>query len=222
MDIRERLRRWSKLRFAILYPLGAFVILFANSDDRSIIASVGFIISGLLIRSWANGYAVKMEKLTTSGPYSFIRHPLYLGTMLIVIGFIIMLKIYYVGGLFLVFMIMVYYTTIKKEEAMLEAKFKDAYIKYKKKIPSMVPTFFPCKEGEKWPFSFKRLIRSQEYKVIIWVIIIIMGFHLKDEFLVEREPFGIKAAVSVVLMFIFGSFDLIGEIIKRNRRKCHG
>ena len=60
MNIKERFKRWSKLRFAIMYPLGVFVVLFSNSDDRSIMASIWFIIAGLLLRLWANSYAIKM------------------------------------------------------------------------------------------------------------------------------------------------------------------
>jgi len=99
LNIKERFKRWSKLRFAIIYPLGVFVVLFSNSDDRSIMTSIWFIVVGLLLRLWANGYAIKMDKLTTSGPYSFIRHPLYLGTMFLAIGFVIMLKIYYIRSI---------------------------------------------------------------------------------------------------------------------------
>ena len=125
-----------------MYPLAVSAILFSNCDDRSIIASIWFIIAGLLLRLWANGYAIKMDKLTTSGPYAFVRHPLYLGTMLIGIGFIIMLKIYYMGALFFIVTLFVYYRTIKREESMLETKFKNTYLGYKEKVRAILPSFF--------------------------------------------------------------------------------
>ncbi|MBC8474043.1 MAG: hypothetical protein H8D54_04490 [Candidatus Omnitrophica bacterium] len=86
--------------------------------------SIWFIVAGLILRLWANGYAIKMDKLTTSGPYSFVRHPLYLGTMLIIIGFVVMVKIYYIGVLFVILTTVVYHDTVKKEEAMLEKSSK--------------------------------------------------------------------------------------------------
>lgn len=219
MNIKKRFRRWSKLRFAIIYPFGIFVILFSNSDDKSIIQSIGFVIAGLLIRLWANSYAIKLDKLTTSGPYAYIRHPLYLGTTLLFIGFVMMLKAYYIGILFIIIMVGVYYRTIKKEEAMLEEKFKDEFIRYKKKVSAMLPTIFPYREGEKWPFSFRRLIKSQEYKTFLWVIIFMIAFHLKDEMLIEHEAIDVKILILFGSAFILAMFDFIGEIIKWKKKQ---
>ena len=218
MNIRERLKRWFKLRFAIMYPLGIFAVLFSNSDDRSILMSIWFIVAGLLIRLWANGYAIKMDKLTTSGPYAFVRHPLYLGTMFLAIGFIIMLKIYYIGILFIILMAVVYYRTIKKEEVMLEAKFKDAFLRYKKKVPAVFPAIFPYREGEKWSFSFKRLIKSQEYKPFLWVMILVIVFHLKEEIMIEREAMDAKICIEFIIVFILGMFDILGELARYHNK----
>jgi len=219
MSFKNRFKRWFKLRFAILYPFGIFGILFSNSDDKSMMNGIWFILTGLFLRIWANGYAIKLEKLTTSGPYAFVRHPLYLGTMLLTLGFIIMLRIYYVGTLFLLIMIGVYYQTIKKEEQMLEQKFKHQYINYKNKIPAIVPTVFPYREGEKWSFSFKRLIKSHEYKSFLWMIILVIAFHLKDEFLIEHERMDAKIFGLIIIALIFSVSDLIGEFVMRRKKK---
>ncbi|MBU1932361.1 MAG: isoprenylcysteine carboxylmethyltransferase family protein [Candidatus Omnitrophica bacterium] len=215
MNIKERLKRWSKLRFAIIYPLSVFIVFFSVPDDRSIMSSVSFIIAGLAVRIWANGYAIKMDKLTTSGPYAFVRHPLYLGTILIAIGFIVMLKIYLAGAMFLILMVAVYRRTIQKEENMLIKKFNGTYAAYKRKIPAVLPTVFHYKEGEKWSFSLRRLIRSQEYKVFLWVMIIMITFHLKDEFMIEHELMDSKIWFLIVIAFVLGLTDLIGELFKK-------
>ncbi len=214
MSFQNRFKRWFKLRFAILYPFGVFVILFSTSDDKSLMTGIWFILTGLFLRSWANGYAIKLEKLTTSGPYAFVRHPLYLGTMLLVLGFIIMLKIYYAGILLLLIMIGVYGRTIKKEEQMLEQKFKQQYIDYKNKIPAILPTVFPYREGEKWSFSWRRLVKSQEYKLFLWMMILVIVFHLKDEFLIEHERTDAKLIGLCVAAFFLGIIDLMGEFLK--------
>ncbi len=219
MNIKKRFKRWSKLRFAIIYPIGIFVVLFSHSDDKSIMQSIGFIITGLLLRLWANSYAIKSDKLTTSGPYGYIRHPLYLGTMFLFVGFVIMLKVYYIGIPFIILTVVVYYRTIKKEEAILEEKFKDAFIRYKKKIPAIFPTIFPYQEGEKWPFSFKCLIKSQEYKTFFWVIIFVIIFYLKEEMMIEREPIDAKTLTLFMVVFIFVIIDLISEIIRRKKKQ---
>lgn len=224
MAIKDRFKRWFKPRFAIMYPFGIFVIIFANSDDRSIMAGIWFIFAGLFIRLCANGYAIKMEKLTTCGPYAFVRHPLYLGTMLVVIGFIIMLKIYYIGALFIFFGIWVYFRTIKKEEAMLENKFKDVYLDYKKSVPAIIPAVFLYKKREKWEFSFKRLIKNHEYKLSIWTIILSIVFHLKEELIIRHEKLNLRIWIFIITALLLGMVDIAGEFAKSiiKKRKNSG
>jgi len=214
MDIKQRIKRSFKLRFALLYPFGVLVIIYANSSDISIKYGLGIIILGLLLRSWANGYAIKSEKLTTSGPYAFVRHPLYLGTMLLFCGFVVMLNIYYIGAVFFVGMLAVYLRTIRKEEQLLESNFKQAFLDYKKSVPAIFPSFRPYPKGEKWPFSFKRLIKSQEYKLFIWMIVLVIAFHLKDELLVEKEKIDARIIWLIIISFFLGMIDLFGEFIK--------
>lgn len=219
MNIKERLKRWGKLRFAIVYPFGIFVVFFTNPSEQSFKAGMWWIAIGLLIRLWANGYAIKLEKLTVSGPYAFIRHPLYLGTMLLIIGFVIMLRLAVWGVLFAILMAAIYYWTIKKEEGQLEKKFGNLYINYKKKVPTIIPTIFPYRQGEKWPFSFKRLIQSQEYKLFFWMIIVVLMFYFKEEFIEEQGIMNIKRWVLMTCIFLLIFADLLGEFIKWRNKK---
>lgn len=219
MTIGDLFKRWFKLRFAILYPFGIFILLYAVPDDSSLRLGISFSLSGLFLRIWANGYAIKLSKLTTSGPYAFVRHPLYLGTMLIALGFVIMLKLHFIGILLLVIMAAIYWRTIEKEEAMLEEKFKDRYAAYKKKVPAIVPTLFGYKEGEKWSFSFRRFIQSQEYKLFIWMIVLVIVFHLKEEFLIDKESLDAKNISLIICALFLASIDLAGEFIKLRRKK---
>jgi len=218
MNIKERFRRWFKLRFAILYPFGIFVILFANCDDRSFRFGIPFIIAGELIRVWANGYAIKSEKLTTSGPYALVRHPLYLGTALLAVGFIIFLKIYYAGLALLIVMALIYYKTIKKEEGMLEGRFK-GYAGYRKRVPAMIPTVFPYRGGEKWGFSLERLMRSQEYKPLLWIAVLIIVFYLKEKFFVEKEALDSGKLGLMIAAVLLVMLDVAGEVVKLWKRK---
>ncbi|MFC1658118.1 methyltransferase family protein [Candidatus Omnitrophota bacterium] len=218
MDIQERLKRCSKLRFAVLYPFGVFMMIVATPDDNSLRIGAPFIGIGLLIRVWANGYAVKLEKLTTSGPYALLRHPLYLGTMLIAIGFVIMLKIYVSGALFIVLMASIYYRTIKKEELMLEERFKEAYSDYKKRVPALFPRILPYRQGEKWRFSLRRLNKSKEYKLFLWMIILAIAFHLKHELMIERESMDAKIWTLMIIAFILGMIDLFSELLKEKNK----
>jgi protein-S-isoprenylcysteine O-methyltransferase Ste14 len=194
MTVTHRLQRSFKPRFAVIYPFGVFVIFFCSLNQASIRAGIGYIIAGLIIRMWSNGYAIKNDKLTTSGPYAFVRNPLYLGTFLIAIGFVIVLKSnppileWSIGGLFLLALIFMYYRTINAEQSMLSEKFKDAYKDYCKQVPAMVPCLVPYNKGEKWPFSLQRLINSKEHKTVFWIFILLVVFYLKTRLALEHKP----------------------------------
>lgn len=218
MNWSHRLNRWFKPRFAVMYPFGIFVAFYGQTTESSIRTSIGCVIAGMLIRLWSNGYAIKNDKLTTSGPYAFVRNPLYLGTFLISIGFCIALNMGWVGVGFIAVLGAIYYKTIGKEQGMLETKFGDAYRKYVAKVPAMLPTLIPYPEGEKWPFSLKRLIDSKEHKPVFWTIILLIAFHLKTRVLLEHKAMTIKSYALVAIVVLLILLDVIYEF---NKKKIH-
>lgn len=216
---KNRFRRWFKLRFAILYSLVLWAALSQHPTADSIRQSIWFFLAGLGMRTWANGYAIKLDKLTTCGPYSYVRNPLYLGTFCILVGFLIMLRINWEESLFILFVVigLIYSSTIKNEERMLEDKFGKAYFYYKKKVTALIPWKTPYKNGEKWPWSFTRYIKSQEYKLFIWVIILIIGFYFKGEFLIEKEKIEVGQIYLIIFAVLLALIDGIGEIFRKNK-----
>jgi|GEM_PF-119930 len=212
-------QRYFRLRFAVLYPLGAYLVLFATPDDRSMRAGVLIMIAGLFMRLWSNGYAIKLDKLTTSGPYAFIRNPLYLGTGLIILGVVVMLKSFWVGLIAFAAIAAAYTRTIRKEEKMLTDKFGAAYLDYRAKVPAMWPTWHRYAAGEKWPFSFLRLWLSREHKLFLWVSIIVIGFHLKEEFMAEGESVDAKIVGLIIAACVLGLLDVVGEYVRYRRKE---
>ncbi|MCK5903867.1 MAG: isoprenylcysteine carboxylmethyltransferase family protein, partial [Gammaproteobacteria bacterium] len=45
-----------------------------------------FVLDGLLTRLYASGFVLKNKELSTTGPYAYVRHPLYTGNIFILIG----------------------------------------------------------------------------------------------------------------------------------------
>lgn len=220
----HRLQRWFKPRFAIIYPFGFLVMLFCWLDAASLRSGVGFIIAGVLLRLWSNGYAIKNDKLTTSGPYAFVRNPLYLGTFLIALGCLMALKStpsqfeWIGGGLFLLGLALMYRRTIKLEEGMLLARYKDAYVDYCRHIPAMIPCLIPYTKGEKWGFSLQRLIHSKEHKSAFWVFILLTIFHIKTRILLEHKSMNENSWNLVTICIILIAIDILYEF---NKKKFH-
>jgi protein-S-isoprenylcysteine O-methyltransferase Ste14 len=225
MTVAHRIQRSFKPRFAVIYPFGFFVLLFCSLDATSLRAGIGFIIAGALIRLWSNGYAIKNDKLTTSGPYAFVRNPLYVGTFLIAIGFVIALKsdpawLEWIGGsIFLLALSFMYYKTINAEQGMLLAKFKGAYSDYCSKVPAMIPCLIPYSKGEKWPFNLQRLLNSKEHKPVFWVFILLVIFHIKTRLLIEHKGLSDTSWNLVTIAVFLILLDAVYEFNKKKFQK---
>jgi protein-S-isoprenylcysteine O-methyltransferase Ste14 len=116
-------------------------------------AMVTFLGEGL--RLWAAGHLRKNKQLTTTGPYSYVKNPLYIGTLLITIGYSAMAQnIYILIGGFVWFFI--YYAPYKKkqENEKLVGSFGDAWTVYDKAVPDYLPrvTPYPGRGTNRWSF----------------------------------------------------------------------
>src|SRR6202022_1672508 len=100
---------WSAIARRIRVPLGfAFAVIYfwlARPTVHSILMGTGLIIPGLVIRALASGYVHKNELLTTGGPYAYTRNPLYLGSLILALGFALAARSWWIGaGIVLLFL----------------------------------------------------------------------------------------------------------------------
>jgi len=106
----------------------------------AIVVGIGFSIWARihLGSNWSNRPALKEgHELVTSGPYSFVRHPIYTGIILAMLGTALL-----VGWLWLVFFVIaigVYVARIPVEERIMEKQFPDQYPEYKKRTKALIP-----------------------------------------------------------------------------------
>jgi protein-S-isoprenylcysteine O-methyltransferase Ste14 len=75
-----------------------------------------------------------VTEIVTSGPYRFSRNPIYLGFVLLLIGFSFAFRTYWGVLLSPVLTASLYQLVIKHEEAYLEKKFGDRYTSYKSRV----------------------------------------------------------------------------------------
>jgi protein-S-isoprenylcysteine O-methyltransferase Ste14 len=89
-------------------------------------------------RNWSPRPAVKEEhELVTTGPYAYVRHPIYSGVMLMAFGNALSGSIFSVGvflGASLVFIL-----RIEREEKIMLELFPNAYPEYQKRTKRLVP-----------------------------------------------------------------------------------
>lgn len=98
--------------------------------------------SGLFLRLWASLYIVRNrnKRLVSSGPYSIIRNPLYVGNFTAVFGAMLITGSF--AGTVMCFagMMFVYYFTIKYEDARLEQHFSNEFVEFREKVPRVIPS----------------------------------------------------------------------------------
>ena len=91
----------------------------------------------LVIYGWKQIYQAK-DKLVTTGLYTRIRHPQYVGFLLITLG----LNVQWLTIITIVLwplLALLYYRLAKTEDKEMEAKFGDEFRKYKQKVPMFIP-----------------------------------------------------------------------------------
>jgi protein-S-isoprenylcysteine O-methyltransferase Ste14 len=128
----------------LLLPLvaGIVVVLLGEPSAASLAAGLGLVAAGEGLRIWGAGHLYKTRELVTSGPYAWIRHPLYAGTLLVGSGFLMAASgtVAAVGlPLYLLFFFGYYlpYKT-RKEDGRLERRHPD-YKAYREAVPSIIP-----------------------------------------------------------------------------------
>ena len=132
-------------------PLPLVIILLVIARPTPISMCVGFllVITGEIIRLWAVAHAggatrtraVGAPYLVTSGPYAYVRNPLYLGNVTIYLGVATMgaQQLWWLLPLTLVYFTIQYKLIISLEEDTLVELFGQQYINYREKVPSLFP-----------------------------------------------------------------------------------
>jgi protein-S-isoprenylcysteine O-methyltransferase Ste14 len=92
-------------------------------------------------RNWGTPMSERVEpELVTSGPYRYVRHPIYSGLILALIGTAVALTPYLLVGVVLIGGFFVYSATV--EERNMERLFPESYPAYKGSTKMLVPFLF--------------------------------------------------------------------------------
>ncbi|HEY3971845.1 MAG TPA: isoprenylcysteine carboxylmethyltransferase family protein [Candidatus Sulfotelmatobacter sp.] len=175
---------WGKIARRIRVPLGfAFAVLYfwlARPTWRSIALGALLILPGLLTRALASGHVRKNEALATSGPYAYTRNPLYLGSLLIGVGFAAAARSWWVGVVLVVMFFAIYLPVIRDEENFLRGKFPE-FDEYARRVPRMFPRLSQGGSAEETPFgfSFELYLKHREYNALLGALAMLAAVIVK-------------------------------------------
>lgn len=133
---------WSRIARRIRVPLGfvftVFFLWISRPTWASILVGTVVTIPGILLRTLASGHVKKNEELTTSGPYAYTRNPLYLGSLIMAMGFAVAARSLWVVLLMILMFLVIYLPVIHAEEGFLRQTFP-AFREYAQNVPRLLP-----------------------------------------------------------------------------------
>jgi protein-S-isoprenylcysteine O-methyltransferase Ste14 len=186
--------RLFKYRSYTPIPFLILMVIFQNSTVCTLV--IGFIIAftGELIRFWGVSWTGSETRTTgtvggtfliISGPFAYVRNPLYVGNILLYLGLGIMSFAWfpYLQIVAIIFFLIQYYLIVKEEEKYLRERFKEEYKTYCENVPSFFPRLTPYKNPsvEQPPFNPSAGLRSETRSlqaffgialllVVLWII----------------------------------------------------
>ena len=152
----------------LLVPVCA---LFALPGENRILAGFALAVIGQGWRIYAAGVIYKNKQLATTGAYSLMRHPLYLGNFLILAGFTLACGHWIVALVVAFFFLFYYPAAIRYEDTKLEGIFDDDWRAWSGNIPAMFPTSMKWQANTEAEWNMRQsLIRNGELFYSLYMI----------------------------------------------------
>ncbi len=164
----------AKLRVPVGFVLVLAFAWFSHPSAQSLVAGTPISLLGLGLRAWAAGNLTKDRNLTTQGPYSLLRNPLYLGTLLVGTGFVFASRSATLGLAFAAVFTLVYLPVIELEEQHLRDLFP-TFTEYAARVPRIFPMFHVTPATRHFEPSLYR--KNREYQAalgfsvgLVWLV----------------------------------------------------
>jgi len=214
---------------AVFYAWSQFypVDFLFNSPRREFyfeIACLAVSLFGLLIRIYTVGHTPKntsgrntteqvADVVNTSGSYSLVRHPLYVGNFFMWLGPALLTANFWFALVFCLFYWIYYERIMYAEEQYLRKKFGQAYLDWAEKVPAFFPTFRNFKKPN-LPFSWKKIVK-REKNGLAAVFVIFSVFDVAGEYIKGTENYNLVLLIGAFAsLLIYGIVTLIRKTSK--------
>lgn len=166
----DRIRYNEILRQGIGLLLVAASAYFVRPGTTLVFIGLAIAAFGQVFRIYAAGFIHKNKRLASNGPYALVRHPLYLGNFLILIGFALAAANLYVWIGVLLFFLIWYPAAIAYEDSKLESIFEDEWRAWSKNIRAIIPGRFKWADlkADGWD-TYQSLIRNGELPISLYL-----------------------------------------------------
>ena len=138
--------------------------------------AISLILLGLATRMYASGFVLKNKELSTTGPYAFVRHPLYTGNIMILIGLCLINGFFWSFVSAFIFLWFYYPTAIEYEDRKLKSLFPDTWEEWASLTPALMPKMdlngkiFSRLDLRSWSLK-KSLVANYEPVIVVYVLV---------------------------------------------------
>ena len=159
----------ARIRVPLGFVFGAAIVWLAHPTFGTLAIGVAIAAPGEVIRVWASGHLEKGREVTSSGPYRFMRHPLYTGSALIGAGLAVASARWSVAAIVSAYLLSTIVSAIRHEEENMRAAFGAQYDAYLSSWPQVV----------RRSFSAERARRNKEHDTIVGLLVVTAVFAFK-------------------------------------------
>ncbi|WP_120715693.1 methyltransferase family protein [Tsuneonella amylolytica] len=178
--------------------------------------------AGALIRVFTSGWAAlgtsgrakvaaEASELNTTGPYSLVRNPLYVGRIVNFTGLAMLSGSWVWGALVFLIATLIYERISTYEEEFLRGKFGEAHARWAESVPSLLPRLHGW-VSPKYPFWWKRMIWREQNKLFLLATTVFLTWWARTGFDVAQltGPWVTAYFALVVVRFIIGGLKMVG------------
>ncbi|HYR95642.1 MAG TPA: isoprenylcysteine carboxylmethyltransferase family protein [Candidatus Binatus sp.] len=166
VSVEERLRPH---RVRVGLPLAVACVVLAHPTSRSMVVGGCLALAGLLVRAAAAGHLSKHATLTTSGPYAVIRHPLYLGSVVVAAGLLVAAHSWLAAIFVAAYLAVFYPLAMRREEEKLGRRHGPVFEEYAARVSGLRPRSMRAGVST-WQFSWGLYRYNGEFQSALGVL----------------------------------------------------
>ena len=142
-----------------------------------LVAGSLLIAAGEVVRLWAAGNLdEKRSRLTQTGPYGLLRHPLYLGSSLVGLGFCAASGLWWSWPVLSVVFAVFYIPSIILENRYLARKHGASFEAYRKEVPALIPRFVRRPGERQGGLCWRSVVANKEHLYAAMIVILLAAF----------------------------------------------
>jgi protein-S-isoprenylcysteine O-methyltransferase Ste14 len=174
-------------------PLALLIIYYSNADFAIIWVGLVCLLLGEFIRFWAVSYAggitrtmkVGAPALCSSGPFAYVRNPLYIGNLFLFSGVVLIAgapNILCMLSITWIFFLTQYALIISLEEETLVDLFGESYETYRQNVPRLLPRLTTWENTDnRSPLTFIKTLKTEK-RTLQNIVLILLLITLRQQF----------------------------------------